>query len=97
MLAECSIEAHTIPGFPGVYVNNCKIASLGIKICHGCCYHGLSINVDMDLVPFSYINPCGIKKLKVVNMSDLLEDINVEKVIPLCKKHLNKYLNYEFI
>jgi lipoyl(octanoyl) transferase len=50
---------------PGVYVNDAKIASLGLKIRHGCCYHGLALNVDMNLVPYSFINPCGYKGLRV--------------------------------
>ncbi len=88
MLVECSINAHILPDYPGVYVDNCKIASLGLKMSRGCCYHGFSINVDMDLTPFSYINPCGMKNLHVVNVSELSKGIDVEKMIPICKRHL---------
>ncbi|AGS39042.1 MAG: lipoyl(octanoyl) transferase [Cycloclasticus pugetii] len=54
---------------PGVYLNDKKIASLGLRVKKGCSYHGLSINVDMDLTPFSFINPCGYKGLEVTQLS----------------------------
>jgi lipoyl(octanoyl) transferase len=52
-------------------VGDAKIAALGLKIKNGCCYHGLSFNVDMDLTPFSYINPCGYAGLRVTQARDL--------------------------
>ena len=55
---------------PGVYVGDAKIAALGLRIRKGCCYHGLSLNVDMDLMPFSGINPCGYQGLEVTQLSD---------------------------
>lgn len=80
-LQEYKISAHTITNAHGVYVNNTKIAALGLKIKNGKTYHGLSLNVNMDLTPFSYINPCGYKDLKVCNMQDFIkEKVNIKKV-----------------
>ena len=59
------------PGAPGVYIEGAKIAALGIRVVHGRAYHGLAINVDMDLSPFSAIDPCGYPGLKVTQMKDL--------------------------
>lgn len=56
---------------PGVYVDGAKIAALGLKIKNGCCYHGLSLNVDMNLAPFAAINPCGYSGLQVTQTRDL--------------------------
>jgi len=55
---------------PGVYVDNRKIAALGLRVRRGCCFHGLSLNVDMDLTPFSMINPCGYPGLQVTQLAD---------------------------
>jgi lipoyl(octanoyl) transferase len=65
LLAEYGVQAEGRVDAPGVYVNDAKIAALGLKIKNGCCYHGLSFNVDMDLTPFANINPCGYQGLKV--------------------------------
>jgi lipoyl(octanoyl) transferase len=56
---------------PGVYVDNCKIAALGLRVRRGCCFHGLSLNVDMDLAPFSMISPCGYPGLQVTQLAYL--------------------------
>src|SRR5688500_266023 len=53
---------------PGVYVNDTKVAALGLRVSRGCSYHGLALNVDMDLTPFDWINPCGYKELKVTQL-----------------------------
>jgi lipoyl(octanoyl) transferase len=65
LLAEHGVQAEGRVDAPGVYVNDAKIAALGLKIKKGCCYHGLSFNVDMDLTPFNNINPCGYQGLHV--------------------------------
>ena len=70
-LAEHNITAVARKDAPGVYVNDAKISALGLKVKRGCCYHGLSLNVDMDMTPFSQINPCGYKDLAVVQLKDL--------------------------
>jgi lipoyl(octanoyl) transferase len=65
LLAEHGVLAEGRPDAPGVYVNGSKIASLGLRLKNGCCYHGLSLNVDMDLSPFTAIDPCGYRGLQV--------------------------------
>lgn len=64
------------PGAPGVYVDGAKIAALGIRVARGRAYHGLSLNVDMDLSPFSFIDPCGYPGLPVVDMKSLQLPVN---------------------
>ena len=72
LLAEYGIAGKPRPDAPGVYVDGDKIAALGLRVRHGCSYHGLSLNVDMDLEPFGRINPCGYQGLEVTSMSRLL-------------------------
>ena len=74
LLAEYGIEAAADPKAPGVYVAGNKIASLGLRVRRGCSYHGLALNVDMDLEPFQRINPCGYAGLQVTSMARLLPD-----------------------
>jgi lipoyl(octanoyl) transferase len=71
LLGNYQINANSRPGSPGVYVGQAKIAALGLRIRKGCCYHGLSLNVDMDLEPFTRINPCGYQGLAVTQLRDL--------------------------
>lgn len=71
LLAEYGVIAQARRDAPGVYVNEAKIAALGLRIKHGCSYHGLSLNVDMDLAPFSAINPCGYPGMAVTQMTSL--------------------------
>ena len=71
LLAEYGIEAYARPDAPGVYVAQAKIASLGLRVRRGCSFHGLSLNVAMDLEPFGRINPCGYQGLAVTQMADL--------------------------
>jgi len=78
LLAEYGIEAAAKPGAPGVYVVGEKIAALGLRVRRGCSYHGLSLNVDMDLEPFQRINPCGFEGLQVTSMVKLLPDRGIE-------------------
>jgi len=77
LLKGFSIAAHTIDKAPGVYVENRKIAALGLRVRRNGCYHGLSLNIDMDMKPFSGINPCGYPGLKVIQLKDLKPDISV--------------------
>lgn len=74
LLRFYSIDAQLRPGAPGVYVNQSKIAALGLKVKQGKTYHGLSVNIDMDLQPFAQINPCGYPGLKVTQLSDLADN-----------------------
>lgn len=71
LLGEFGVAAQGREDAPGVYVGGAKIASLGLKIKHGCCYHGLALNVDMDLTPFANINPCGHAGLRVTQCCEL--------------------------
>lgn len=71
LLHDYDIEAQNQVDAPGVYVNGAKIAALGLRIKNGCCYHGLALNVDMDLTPFHAINPCGYPGLQVTQLRDL--------------------------
>lgn len=72
VLATYGIEAAPKADAPGVYVNGDKIASLGLRVSRGCSFHGLALNVDMDMSPFWRINPCGYAGLKMVQLKDLL-------------------------
>jgi lipoyl(octanoyl) transferase len=70
LLAGYAIKAATQKNAPGVYINNKKIASVGLRLKKNCCYHGLSLNVDMDLSPFSAIDPCGYVGLEMTQLKD---------------------------
>ena len=72
-LAEFHIEGERLTGAPGVYVGGAKIAALGLRIKRGCSYHGLSLNVDMDLRPYAAINPCGYAGMAVTQVSALTQ------------------------
>jgi len=74
LLREYGLESAADPGAPGVYVDGRKIAALGLRVRRGCSYHGLSLNVDMDLEPFQRINPCGYTGLEVVSLASLKPD-----------------------
>jgi lipoyl(octanoyl) transferase len=75
LLSNYDINANIIQGAPGVYVEGAKIAALGLKVKQGRTYHGLSLNIDMDLAPFALINPCGYPDLKVTQMRDLTDNV----------------------
>lgn len=80
LLSEYGIEARARADAPGVYVNDAKIAALGLRVRKGCCFHGLSFNVDMELEPFSRINPCGYKELEVIQLKQFDKNIQIEDV-----------------
>ena len=88
ILNEFEIESSLIKGAPGVYVDDKKIASIGLRISNGKTYHGISINIDMDLEPFSYINPCGYEGLEVVQLKDYVSNISIKDVEKLAIKKL---------
>ena len=79
-LLDFQIHSNTIEGSPGVYVDSKKIASIGLRFSKGYSYHGISINVDMDLDPFKNINPCGYEGLQVTQIKDIYSNITLEKV-----------------
>ena len=82
LLDKYDIKAERRAGAPGIYVNNKKIASIGLKIKHGFSYHGLSLNVDMNLSPFNNINTCGFKNLEVTQINNLtnvsLQEVKID-------------------
>jgi len=94
LLSDYSISSHKIPGAPGVYVDGSKIAALGLKVKRGKTYHGLSLNVDMNLSPYSLINPCGYKDLKITQMSNLTDNKpDLDKIKKQLTNNLTKYVS----
>jgi len=92
LMADCGISASRRADAPGVYVRDAKIAALGLRIRRGCSYHGLSLNVDMDLAPFRAIDPCGHAGLEVTQLREVgvdapIEDIG-ERLIANLTRHL---------
>ncbi len=88
LLKSYNIQSQLKDDAPGVYVQGAKIAALGLKVKNGRTYHGLSLNVDMDLSPFFQINPCGCQNLAVTQLSDLTDNIKLKTV----SKELTKKL-----
>ncbi|MEM7026839.1 MAG: lipoyl(octanoyl) transferase LipB [Pseudomonadota bacterium] len=100
-LLSLNIDSARTQGAPGVYVNGDKIAALGIRVKKGCSYHGLALNVNMDMTPFIGINPCGYSELKCCQVSDFIPAINMQnvkqKLINILLQHLDvehKQMNY---
>ena len=97
LLQDYQVTASGRSEAPGVYVGNAKIASLGLKIKKNYCYHGIALNVNMNLTPFSYINPCGYQGLQVTQTKDLgitdgLETLNA-KLANSLQQHLLKNIS----
>ena len=96
LLGGHDVAARRLDGAPGVYVDGvngiAKVAALGLRIRHGCAYHGLSLNVDMDLAPFSAINPCGYAGLAVTQTRDLGIPQSPEKLSEQLAVHLAQQL-----
>jgi lipoyl(octanoyl) transferase len=80
LLAEHNIEAKARCDAPGVYVNDKKICSVGLRIRRGSSYHGLAFNVDMDLEPFSRINPCGYAELQMTQLSEFVHNPDIRRI-----------------
>lgn len=80
MLAGHGVAAERLAGAPGVYVGGAKIAALGLRVKNGCTYHGLALNVDMDLAPYRAINPCGYAGMAVTQLKELVPGINQAEV-----------------
>jgi len=95
LLAEYGIEAHARAEAPGVYVGEAKIGALGLRVRKGCSYHGLSLNLDMDLSPFAGIDPCGYKDMPVTQLSDWVDDFSVAELRQRLCDHLIENLGYE--
>lgn len=95
VLATYGIEAAPKADAPGVYVNGDKIASLGLRVSRGCSFHGLALNVDMDMSPFWRINPCGYAGLKMVQLKDLLaQPASLDEVAERLEQALRVRLGY---
>ncbi|AXV65679.1 lipoyl(octanoyl) transferase LipB [Pseudoalteromonas lipolytica] len=92
-LKDYDIEAYAKADAPGVYVNDSKVASLGLRVRRGCSFHGLALNVNMDLSPFSRINPCGYAGMNMVQTTDLNGPQNLEQAGSGLIKHMIKKLN----
>lgn len=80
LLHDYGVTADRKAGAPGIYVGNKKIASIGLRVKKGCTYHGLALNVDMDLKPFKNINPCGYQEMKMTQIKDFYACVSMEEV-----------------
>ncbi|WP_313289835.1 lipoyl(octanoyl) transferase LipB [Stutzerimonas nitrititolerans] len=94
LLAGYGVEAAAKPDAPGVYVDGAKIASLGLRIRNGRSFHGLALNVDMDLEPFQRINPCGYAGLKMTQLRDLVGPVDFAEVMGRLRGELVQQLGY---
>lgn len=94
LLAHYNITAKAKPDAPGVYINDHKICSVGLRIRRGCSFHGLALNVDMDLGPFSRINPCGYSGLTMTQMAAFISPIDMTTVAQQLVAYLIKNLGY---
>lgn len=92
LLADFGIVAEGRVEAPGVYVASAKIAALGLRVSRGCCYHGVALNVNMDLSPFHAIDPCGYPGLEVTQLKDLGVDEDVGTVADKLAEHLVRVL-----
>ena len=97
LLDQHGIDAMARREAPGVYVGEQKVATLGLRVRKGCSYHGLSLNVDMDLAPFTRINPCGYAGLEVTQLRDLGVDENFAGVTERLVNHLSEHFGYDAI
>ncbi|MDY3585804.1 lipoyl(octanoyl) transferase LipB [Enterobacter hormaechei] len=99
-LAEYDIDAHPRADAPGVYVGEMKICSLGLRIRKGCSFHGLALNINMDLAPFQRINPCGYAGMEMTQMRQWVDTATPDNIRPVLLKNLLALLNnpsYEYI
>lgn len=94
LLAEANIHGLARADAPGVYVQDRKIASVGLRLKKECCYHGISLNVNMDLTPFSAIDPCGYRGLEVTQLRDLGIHLSQAEAAKKLLKYLTKELGY---
>jgi len=95
LLAEYQVTATGDRNAPGVYVDSAKVAALGLRVRKHSTYHGLSLNVDVDLEPFQRINPCGYQGLKVTSLQTLGITDTIESVREKLHYHLTSVLNYQ--
>lgn len=95
-LKDYNVESRAKSDAPGVYVGEKKICSLGLRIRKGCSFHGLAFNVNMDLTPFQYINPCGYQGLEMCQLADFVgeEEANLNHVAEKLASHFLRELSY---
>ncbi len=96
-LSQFGVESNARPDAPGVYVDNKKICSLGLRIRRGCSFHGLALNINMDLTPFLRINPCGYAGMEMTQLALLSGPSELNKVQPVLVEELTKLLAYQSI
>ncbi|KLR30225.1 lipoyl(octanoyl) transferase LipB [Enterobacter kobei] len=92
-LAEYGIDAHPRADAPGVYVGEMKICSLGLRIRKGCSFHGLALNINMDLTPFQRINPCGYAGMEMTQMRQWVDTATPDNIRPVLLKNVLALLN----
>ena len=95
LVAEFGVEAAAKPEAPGVYVNDDKLASVGLRIRRGCSFHGMALNVDADLEPFSRINPCGYKGLAMTDLKTLGIELDLEQTSDRLLPHFLRHMGLE--
>lgn len=95
-LADYDIKSYPKPDAPGVYVDQRKICSLGLRIRKGCSFHGLALNINMDLTPFHHINPCGYAGLEMCQLADFIpsEQAKCDLVSPKLVNYFTQILGY---
>ncbi|KLV06692.1 lipoyl(octanoyl) transferase LipB [Photobacterium ganghwense] len=96
-LSRYGIESNARPDAPGVYVNHQKICSLGLRIRRGCSFHGLALNINMDLAPFLRINPCGYAGMEMTQTVSLNGPSELAEVQPVLVEELNNLLDYQSV
>lgn len=97
LLSELGINGQTRCDAPGVYVNDAKICSIGLRIRHWCSYHGLALNVAMDLSPFERIHPCGYQGLRMTQIQAWQKDVSKTEVKSRLLNHLLQRLTYQSV
>lgn len=95
LLGEYSIDGHSRADAPGVYVSGNKVASIGLRVRRGASYHGMALNVDLDLEPFSRINPCGMRDLTVTDLRHLNIQIDLSSAAGRILEHLLRHLRLQ--
>lgn len=91
LLSDYKIQAQTQCGAPGVYVEDKKISSIGLRVKKGCTYHGIALNVAMDLSPFSGINPCGFKQLEMTEIRSYQPKVQLDEVSQRFAHHFSSH------
>ncbi len=94
LLGEYAVESQRLAGMPGVYVGHAKIAAIGLRVANHATFHGLSLNIDMDLEPFSRINPCGYPGLRVTQLTDCAAHIGGEDKMSVIADRLTAILSH---